>query len=118
VAHTYFEVTYFDVDDVEMSCLVNADDESAALGVVLDMLGDTIADDSPFSVWRDSSAAKRHKGKRGDMLIGPFPYEGDSEDSTPIPTQKLSPKVEARPSAETAKLLAEVAAAAGAELQR
>jgi hypothetical protein len=109
-------VTYFDIDDNEMSCTVNADDEACAIGVVLDELGEDIALASPFAVWRDRTPKSMgRKGDKGKLISGPVPHVDEDE---PIPTQKLSAESEAKPSAEATKLLAEVATKAGAELQR
>lgn len=74
-------VTYFDVDDVEMQCTVNADDEAAALGVVLDSVDD-IQLASPFAVWRQRTPKTMARGKksRGKLISGPVVIEPELDD--------------------------------------
>lgn len=79
-------VTYYDIEGEEMECQVRADDEAAALGVVLDELGDTIASDSPFALWRETVPRRKamgpsKPGSRGKLLVGPYPSPVDDNDA-------------------------------------
>jgi hypothetical protein len=76
-------VTYFDLDDVEMTCVVDADDEAAAVGCVLDELGDDILSDSPFAVWRirkpRRQAAGSQRGDNAKLVSDPVPTDAEAE---------------------------------------
>lgn len=98
-------VTYFDIDDNEMQCTVCADDEAAAIGLVLDQLGDEIAPQTPFCVWCDSS---RSKGKA--RIIGK--PRAVIEDDEPIPIQKATT---AKPSKEIIALFEDLKDSLGAK---
>ena len=109
-------VTYFDNDDNEMSCAVNADDEAAALGVVLDQLGEDIAPASPFAIWRESAPKTMgRKGTKAKLVSGPVPHV-DEEDET-IPTQELPDELAVVPSAEVKALLDSVQSETGVGLE-
>jgi hypothetical protein len=59
-----YEVTCYDPDGNEVEYTVEADDEAAALGHVLDEHGDDIADASPFAVCKKAAPRRRVAGKR------------------------------------------------------
>lgn len=93
-------VTYYDLDGAEMECSVRADDEAAALGVVLDELGDNILSDSPFAIWRERTPRRKAAGPRkgasgGKMLSGPMPtgevLEDDDEELQLLPPDSEAP---------------------------
>ena len=109
-------VTYFDIDDNEMQCTINADDEAAALGLVLDQLGETIAPASPFAVWREHEPrAMGRKGDKAKLVSGPVPNDDDSE---AIPTEELSDDAIVEPSPEVAALLEGVKGELGVEVEQ
>lgn len=108
-------VTYFDTDDNEMSCAVNADDEAAALGVVLDQLGEDIAPASPFAIWRESTPrAMGRKGTKAKLIGGPVPHVDEDEG---FPTQELTEELAVKPSPEVAALLESIQGETGVGLE-
>lgn len=114
------KVTYFDIDDNEMQCTVNADDEAAAIGVVLDQLGEDIAPASPFAVWREREPRKMgRKGSKAKLISGPVPHvDEDEEDSEEIVAQDLPDELAVKPSPAVAALLEGVAGELGVGLER
>jgi hypothetical protein len=103
-------VTYFDIDDAEMQCTVNADDEAAALGVVLDQLGDSIAPASPFAIWRESAPKTMgRKGSRAKLISGPVPH---------IDTDELPEELAVVPTGEVKALLESVQSETGVGLEQ
>jgi hypothetical protein len=116
-------VTYFDIDDTEMRCTVNADDEAAAIGVVLDQLGESIAPASPFAVWREHEPKTMGRKGTGARLIGrPVPnLDIDDEDedySEEIVAQDLPDELAVKPSPVVAALLEGVADELGVGVER
>lgn len=108
-------VTYFSVDEIEKQCVVKADDEAAALGLVLDELGEDIADDSPFCIWRQPG---RSRGA-ARIVSGPEPYE-DEDDELPDtrPAVKLATEQAAKPPEAVAAPIDEIASRAGAKVDK
>jgi len=68
-----YEVTCYDPNGNEVEYLVEADDEAAALGHVLDEHGDDIADASPFAVCKKAPPRRRAHGKRKASKRGKKP---------------------------------------------
>jgi hypothetical protein len=111
-------VTYFDNDDNEMRCTVNADDEACAIGVVLDELGEDIAPASPFAVWREREPKSMgRKGTKAKLIAGPVPSV-DEEETEAIPTQELPDDAVVEPSPAVAALLENVKDQLGVEVER
>lgn len=111
-------VTYFDNDDTEMRCTVNADDEACAIGVILDELGESIAPASPFAVWRDHEPKSMgRKGTKAKLISGPVPNP-DDDDVEEIPTQELSDDDAIEPSPAVAALLEDVSGKLGVNVEQ
>jgi hypothetical protein len=109
-------VTYFDNDDNEMQCIVSADDEACAIGVVLDQLGEDIAPASPFAVWREHEPKTMgRKGTKAKLISGPVLHVDEDE---AIPTQELTDDVAVEPSPEVAALLEGVKGKLGVEVEQ
>jgi hypothetical protein len=109
-------VTYFDNDDNEMQCIVSADDEACAIGVVLDQLGEDIAPASPFAVWREHEPKTMgRKGTKAKLISGPVLHVDEDE---AIPTQELPNELAVVPTAEVKALLESVQSETGVGLEQ
>lgn len=109
-------VTYFDIEDQEMQVTVDADDESAALGWVLDEYGESIARASPFAVWREHQPRKGmgRKGRRAKGLGKPVLREDDDV----LSLDQLDEEDVVGPSPIVAQLLDDVQSSLGVKIRR